>query len=101
MAKIHIKYEKLILFGVFFRLWRNYLLFRKSVIIRDVILIIILIIRDISFRKHIVGQSFQFSKRHVLYGMFYLANQFISLEIVVIAQARCKSIAHRFLMFNV
>ena len=39
MAKIHIKSEKLILFGVFFRLWRNYLLFRKSVIIRDVILI--------------------------------------------------------------
>ena len=70
MAKIHIKSEKLILFGVFFRLWRNYLLFRKSVIIRDVILII----RDISFRKHIVGQSFQFGKRHVLYGMFYLAN---------------------------
>ena len=70
-------------------------------IIRDVILIMILIIRDISFRKHIVGQSFQFGKRHVLYGMFYLANQFISLEIVVVAQARCKSIAHRFLMLNV
>ena len=64
--------------------------------IRDVILIVVLIIRYVSFRKHIIGQGFQLSERHVLHGVLYLANQLVSLEIIVIAQARCKSIAHFF-----
>ena len=56
---------------------------------------------NIPFGKHIVRQSFQLGESHVLHGMLYLANQFVSLVIVIIAQARCKSITHRLSMFNV
>ena len=55
-----------------------------------------LVILDVALGKHVIRQGFQLSKRHVLHGMLYLANQLVSLEIVVIAQARCKSIAHFF-----
>ncbi len=55
-----------------------------------------LVILDVALGKHIVRQGFQLGERHVLHGMLYLANQLVSLEIVVIAQARCKSIAHLF-----
>ena len=44
-------------------------------------------IRNIPFGKHIVRQSFQLGERHVLHGMLYLANQLVSLVIVIIAQA--------------
>ena len=44
-------------------------------------------IRNIPFGKHIVRQSFQLGERHVLHGMFYLANQLVPLVIVIIAQA--------------
>ena len=53
-----------------------------------------LVILDVALGKHVVRQGFQLSERHVLHGMLYLANQLVSLEIVIIAQARCKSIAH-------
>ena len=55
-----------------------------------------LVILDVALGKHVIRQGFQLSERHVLHGMLYLANQLVSLEIVVIAQARCKSIAHFF-----
>ena len=44
-------------------------------------------IRNIPFGKHIVRQSFQLGERHVLHSMLYLANQLVSLVIVIIAQA--------------
>ena len=44
-------------------------------------------ISNIPFGKHIVRQSFQLGERHVLHGMFYLANQLVPLVIVIIAQA--------------
>ena len=56
----------------------------------------LLVILDVALGKHVIRQGFQFSERHVLHGMLYLANQLVSLEIIVIAQARCKSIAHFF-----
>ena len=55
-----------------------------------------LVIQDVTLGKHVIRQGFQLGERHVLHGMLYLANQLISLEIVIIAQARCKSIAHFF-----
>ena len=47
-----------------------------------------LVILDVALGKHVIRQGFQLSERHVLHGMLYLANQLVSLEIVVIAQAR-------------
>ena len=55
-----------------------------------------LVILDVALGKHVIRQGFQLGERHVLHGVLYLANQLVSLEIVVIAQARCKSIAHFF-----
>ena len=55
-----------------------------------------LVILDVTLGKHVIRQGFQLSERHVLHSMLYLANQLVSLEIIVIAQARCKSIAHFF-----
>ena len=55
-----------------------------------------LVILDVTLGKHVIRQGFQLGERHVLHGMLYLANQLVPLEIVVIAQARCKSIAHFF-----
>ena len=55
-----------------------------------------LVILDVALGKHVIRQGFQLCERHVLHGMLYLANQLVSLEIIVIAQARCKSIAHFF-----
>ena len=56
----------------------------------------LLIVLNVALGKHVIRQGFQLSERHVLHGVLYLANQLVSLEIVVIAQARCKSIAHFF-----
>ena len=47
-----------------------------------------LVILDVTLGKHVIRQGFQFSERHVLHGMLYLANQLVSLEIIVIAFGR-------------
>ena len=47
--------------------------------------LVFLVIRNISLGKHVVRKCLQLRKGHVFYGMFYLAHQFVTLEIIVIA----------------
>ena len=48
---------------------------------------------EVALGKHVVGEGLQFGERQLLYGVLYFPYQFFTLVIVVVAQARRKSIA--------